>query len=725
MPDVSIEISARDNYSNTITSMRNSNQSFNKDLEGTQNAISDLLKKQDALSQMKKKMQTDLDEASASLKQAKKAFADNNDEINRTNLETAHENYNKISDDLKNLNSEAKDTQKSIRSLSEEQSKQENKAGTGGGLGSTENSLVSRLAGAGLTKMFGDSISGAAQAYITSAFSDETGTAVSSILGGVTSGAALGTAVLPGLGTAIGATVGAASGAITAATKTFENKENAFKSTVQDQYSSIKSTEGSDLTSGISSASEREGDLRAFTNLLGSADDAEKFQKWIIEAGRTPPFSYDTVSQLSKEMIGLGDSAADVKRKISDLGEVAAAENWSTSTTESVNAVLNQTLASGEVSSRVLKTLDRYGLHAEEAIGKAFGIDPSKVSDKISKLDPTSVVNAIYNYMGEKFGGSSKTLTNTYAGQLGISQSYDEDQQSAMGKGYENARTPALEEHNKMMSGSIGKDIEEANSMLGKFKADLDNTQEELIDNAKASIVSGKVTGDYADTSTDEGRKQNEQIKKQLQTLADDYKNQRAKAAAGDEEAAKKQAEDVEEAYIIAQNAYKLSKGYQLEEQGNLDLITRIQDDNALNTAYYDTGYKFGQKLSTGTIKAIQENYAKGLQPSSTLPWMSSSTDSSGKTSPTGLTGHAKSIGMGGMAGSGNATGLFRVPYNNYPTLLHEGETVSTAVEARSQKGGGVQVIIQGPVTVRKESDIDEIASQLYEKLKRADAVTP
>ena len=72
---------------------------------------------------------------------------------------------------------------------------------------------------------------------------------------------------------------------------------------------------------------------------------------------------------------------------------------------------------------------------------------------------------------------------------------------------------------------------------------------------------------------------------------------------------------------------------------------------------------------------------------------------------------------VGGMRS--HAYGLTRVPYDNYPALLHEGERVLTAAEAR--RGGSAVVNITGnQFTVREEADVDRIASAIASRVSDA-----
>ena len=61
-----------------------------------------------------------------------------------------------------------------------------------------------------------------------------------------------------------------------------------------------------------------------------------------------------------------------------------------------------------------------------------------------------------------------------------------------------------------------------------------------------------------------------------------------------------------------------------------------------------------------------------------------------------------------------------RVPYDNFPALLHEGEQVLTASQARSQPAGSVTVAkLADEIVVREDADIDRIATALVRKLEQ------
>lgn len=78
----------------------------------------------------------------------------------------------------------------------------------------------------------------------------------------------------------------------------------------------------------------------------------------------------------------------------------------------------------------------------------------------------------------------------------------------------------------------------------------------------------------------------------------------------------------------------------------------------------------------------------------------------------------------GGKSGNKKAMGQRVIPYDEYPIIAHQGETLLTANESRRYKNGsgalGSIAITGNNFYVREESDIDKIADALLVKINRA-----
>ncbi len=67
------------------------------------------------------------------------------------------------------------------------------------------------------------------------------------------------------------------------------------------------------------------------------------------------------------------------------------------------------------------------------------------------------------------------------------------------------------------------------------------------------------------------------------------------------------------------------------------------------------------------------------------------------------------------------AVGIDYVPYDNFPALLHQGERVQTAVEARSQRRVPAITITGNSFSIREDADVDRVASALLRKIELAE----
>lgn len=86
-----------------------------------------------------------------------------------------------------------------------------------------------------------------------------------------------------------------------------------------------------------------------------------------------------------------------------------------------------------------------------------------------------------------------------------------------------------------------------------------------------------------------------------------------------------------------------------------------------------------------------------------------------------GLLGKGGDSSSSGGKGNRHAFGMARVPYDDYPALLHEGERILTKQEANSSKGlGGISIAkLAETIVVREEADIDRITNSLVAKLQK------
>ena len=151
-------------------------------------------------------------------------------------------------------------------------------------------------------------------------------------------------------------------------------------------------------------------------------------------------------------------------------------------------------------------------------------------------------------------------------------------------------------------------------------------------------------------------------------------------------------------AKIDGMNEYNANEGKDEELAQELSLIESVRDDAALNSAYWDAGYTLGQEFSKGRTAATNEAMVEEA-------WR--------------LSGRTK--GRHVTNWNARAIGIDYVPYDNFPALLHEGEKVLTAGEARQEKNGvsGIQIVMNGTV-IREEADVQRIAQEMLNKLEEA-----
>ena len=151
----------------------------------------------------------------------------------------------------------------------------------------------------------------------------------------------------------------------------------------------------------------------------------------------------------------------------------------------------------------------------------------------------------------------------------------------------------------------------------------------------------------------------------------------------------------------------------------DLELIKKLREEQSLKDEYWNTGQVLQEEFEKGRKSAIYKKLAGLLIPNS---FPEEDTPITG--SP--IAGATREDMLNILfAGDKQAYGLSYVPYNNFPALLHEGERVLTASEARALKGSNSSNIsITGnSFIIREEADIGKIARELARNMARASAL--
>lgn len=697
MAETSIVFKANDQISGSMKSMLGNSQALSKEFEDLQRKVGQLSQKNDAFNKSFAQVSTQALEAKKSLKEAEDAFKKTGNEESRLNFENAKKQYKDLTDAAKSYEEASKDTRKAIRETQDDMRKLGDSSRSGGGLtGSTEGGILSgdglggKLASAGILKMTGDAVSNMAGTMLQSAIGQPMADLASSIASGVATGAAAGALVgLPG----VGALVGGAAGAVNGGVQMFQKKDDAFKNYVQENTESQLTQRDTDIQTGSAVAAQREQDAVAFNTMLGDGTGTQYLKDLRTMAAKTP-LEYSDLTTMSRSLAtGFKDDPSRMLSLMTSIGNAGSAVGVDTEGMNTMATGMARMQSSGKATLEYLNLIQERGVDAIGMLADGLGKSKSQIYDMISKgkIDGVNAVKIIQKAMDTMYDGAMEKQSQTFSGLTSTLQDAQTEMQAAYGDGYNTERGKGIKAETDYLTGISGQRQQEANRAIGAWQASLENAKEKAIRDAVNSAMD-----------------------------SDAYSSAQA---SGD---AAKMGELIAQAKVQGQNEYNASKGAQLELESEKALAGAIRDDAASNQDYWDAGYEKGNWYTQGLAAAIFDPGAAGYTYNPiTDTW--SGVDGSSYDPKTGK--HYKSSDASTTTDRGawnadyigsKAFGMRRVSQTGL-YLLHQDETVKTAAESRAGSGGsGFKVEFTGPINVRQESDLDEIAERLYQKIQLA-----
>ena len=679
--DISIAVSVKDKYSDAVTKMQSASKSFTKDLDG-------MYKKLDTLDKAQSRLKSDTDSLKKAMQDAQKEFKRTGEESKRMAAQVASDKYENARRNLKLVSDEARSTAKEIKSMSDAISKADNRAGSlkkvigSKGSEDTGKSILSSLAGAGIAQMIGNSLSEGATSVISSAFGDRAGTMFGTTLSSIAQGAAMGS-VAGAKGAAVGAAAGAVSGIISSATYDFSNKNEAYKSAVQEAYTTVTTQQAQDLENGIKLAGSREKTQMAFSTMMKDDGKAKAYLSEVKKMADYTPFLFDDLTAMSKTLLTYGYNEKEMIPQLTKVGDAGAALGMNTEDMKMVATAIGRMKSSGKTTLEYINILQERGVDAIGYLAQAGGISKGEVYEKISKglIPGAEAAKAISDDLGKAYEGAMQLQSTSFEGMQSTLQGLTENLNAAMGEGYNEERKKGMQEQIDYLGGEMAKEQQEAYKSIGQWKASLENEREKAMRDAVQSAMQ-----------------------------SDAY--QKAKATKNGAEMGRIMAE----AQIEGENAFKDTEGYKTMVQAEKGLVGSIQNSMKQDKTYWNYGYEMGQEFSRGYLSARGASYTSYVTPEHSKLGDPTEVLDNALNRPTLRNPFQKPF-------NSKAIGILRVPYDGYPALLHEGEEVRTASASRAgDDSQGYIININNPV-VREEQDFYRLTQQIVGAIRQQAAI--
>ena len=565
-----------------------------------------------------------------------------------------------------------------------------------GGSGSFGKNIVNALAVTGAGNIISGLAQNAANTLASSIGGDAGGALFSSALSSAFSGAAIGSAILPGLGTALGAAAGTVVGLISGGIQNFEKKDDAFKSYYGELYSSAGERHAAELESGSGIASGRETDLISFSTLFGSRETAKTYLSELVNMANTTPFLYDDLTAMSKTLATFGYDAESILPVLSTIGDAGAALGMSTSDMTTVAQALGRMKSSDKATLEYLNILNDRGIGAVGMLAEAKGKSQGEIYNMISKgqIAGTEAVEIILSALTDGFSGAMEEQSKTFAGRSSTLEGWEQEMANAQGEAYNTLRSEGKQRQIDYYAG-IADEMSGLNAMIGAGEAAQENLKEQYLREAMTTLLTGTGGSLYEGEQAETLARLHEEYTA-LEAAFQDASEEEKITLGEKADSLKSQAE------TLAEGAFGASGKMQEVKDVELELISAIRDNTkALGGAAYLGDYEKQQELSRGV------QYTPPLDPGEET---NAITSSWGKR-------------LEGVRGR-YAYGLDYVPYDNFPALLHQGERVLTASQARAaDQGAGprVQVTVTGNSFYGSDKDLeDRVARRVASEVVRA-----
>lgn len=156
----------------------------------------------------------------------------------------------------------------------------------------------------------------------------------------------------------------------------------------------------------------------AFTNFLGSADEADEFIRKMQDFANVTPFNFSGLTESVQKLIAMGFAADEALPVLRAIGDAVAGLGGSQDKLDRVAIALGQIKTAGRVTSQDMRQLTEAGIPAWEMLAQSIG----KTQGETRKLAEAGLIpagdalKALVTGMNDRYGGMMAKQARTAQG---------------------------------------------------------------------------------------------------------------------------------------------------------------------------------------------------------------------------------------------------------------------------------------------------------------------
>jgi tape measure domain-containing protein len=156
----------------------------------------------------------------------------------------------------------------------------------------------------------------------------------------------------------------------------------------------------------------------AFSQMLGSAEQAQQMLQQLTQFAASTPFELTQVEGLAKQLLSFGFSAQQIIPMLTAIGDAAAGLGLGAEGAERLAIAIGQIQAKGRVQSDELLQLTEAGVPALQILAQAYGVTTTKMQEMVSKglVPADKAIQALLAGMEQRFPHMMDAQSKSFQG---------------------------------------------------------------------------------------------------------------------------------------------------------------------------------------------------------------------------------------------------------------------------------------------------------------------